>query len=219
MILGIDEASKVPVLGSLYICGALIDNIKKLYGKGITDSKLLPEKKREKLAKIIKKLCKVKMLELTPQKIDQKDGYNLNDKEMIEILKLIKHFSKCHKLDRIIIDCFDHSPEHFMDRMRKIRDKQFPLLQLEKYNIIALHRADAKYKIVGAASILATLKASKNMKRLDKKYKIGSGNPGDPQTIEFLKQHLYELEKYPFIRKSWKTILKLKEIKNESNRI
>ena len=67
--LGVDEAGKGPVIGSLFIVGTLFDEkdlplLKKI---GVKDSKLLPHKKRIKLAEEIHKIAKkMKIIQVTP---------------------------------------------------------------------------------------------------------------------------------------------------------
>ena len=51
LILGLDEAGRGPVIGSLFICGALfeVEDLSKLKEIGVKDSKLLSHKKRIEL--------------------------------------------------------------------------------------------------------------------------------------------------------------------------
>ncbi len=72
------------------------------------------------------------------------------------------------------------------------------------------HKADVKYTIVGAASILAKVSRDNEIKKLKAKYNVdfGSGYPSDPVTMEFTRENF---GKYPFFRQSWDTWTKAKK--------
>lgn len=92
--------------------------------------------------------------------------------------------------------------------------------------IIAEHKADDKYKIVSAASIVAKVTRDRIIDHYKKIYgEIGSGYPSDRVTINYLRNYIKEHGELPEIaRKCWKTsqnmlrsVLKNGEIsKNES---
>ncbi len=81
-----------------------------------------------------------------------------------------------------------------------------------KVQIISEHKADRKYPIVSAASIIAKVERDKEIAELTKKFgDFGCGYPSDSKTISFLKQCLEKLGEYPdFVRKSWKPAKKTK---------
>jgi ribonuclease HII len=72
--------------------------------------------------------------------------------------------------------------------------------------IVSEHKADFKYPVVSAASIIAKVERDKAIQELSEKYgEIGSGYVADPKTIAFLKRWLATHGSYPwFVRKSWK---------------
>ncbi|MFY1645124.1 ribonuclease HII, partial [Methanoculleus bourgensis] len=78
-------------------------------------------------------------------------------------------------------------------------------------DIISEHRADARYKIVGAASVVAKVTRDRAIKDLDEQYgNIGSGYPSDPVTIEFLRGYVRDYgNPPPCARRSWKTVTNL----------
>jgi ribonuclease HII len=77
-------------------------------------------------------------------------------------------------------------------------------------NIITEHKADDKYVVVAAASIVAKVERDQEIAKLKKEYKdIGSGYPSDPKTIQFLKDNHPDLP--DFVRKSWETVHRLGE--------
>ncbi|MEG3055876.1 MAG: hypothetical protein RQM90_07250 [Methanoculleus sp.] len=78
-------------------------------------------------------------------------------------------------------------------------------------DVIAEHRADARHKIVGAASVVAKVARDRAIRYLDEEYGgIGSGYPSDPVTIEFLRRYIRDYGRPPpCARWSWKTVANL----------
>lgn len=78
-------------------------------------------------------------------------------------------------------------------------------------DIISEHRADARYKIVGAASVVAKVTRDRAIRDLDEQYgNVGSGYPSDPVTIEFLRGYVRDYgNPPPCARRSWKTVTNL----------
>ena len=123
LVLGIDEAGKGPVIGSLFIAGALIEEgkIDRLKEIGAKDSKLLTHKKRVELAKKIKKIAKnFIVIEATPAEIDEavdgNNSLNLNWFEAHHIADIINKFNP----DKAIIDCPSPNIEKFKGFVKKL---------------------------------------------------------------------------------------------------
>ena len=68
------------------------------------------------------------------------------------------------------------------------------------------HKADSKFTIVAAASILAKVSRDRVISRLNKKYNIGSGYPSDQKTVNFVRKSVKKNEIPIFVRKSWKPV-------------
>lgn len=85
-----------------------------------------------------------------------------------------------------------------------------------KVEIVSEHKADRKYPIVSAASIIAKVERDKQIAELKEKYgDFGCGYPTDPKTISFLRQCIKKFGEYPdCVRKSWKTAKKVKSEKD-----
>jgi ribonuclease HII len=81
--------------------------------------------------------------------------------------------------------------------------------------IVSEHKADLKYPVVSAASILAKVERDKKISELQNIYgNIGCGYPSDKTTVDFLRHCIIASGDYPeFVRKSWQTA---KRIKNET---
>ncbi|MDD2678492.1 MAG: ribonuclease HII [Candidatus Nanoarchaeia archaeon] len=201
LICGIDEAGKGPVIGDLVVCGVLISNNKSFDGLGV-DSKSISPKKREELFCKVVNLCDkyvIKRIKASDIDCENKKGVNLNTVELIRIAQIINEL----KPDVAYIDCPHPVPEKFTNELRKN-------LINKDVKIVAEHKADSKYSIVGAASIIAKVTRDESIKKIEKDYSviIGSGYPSDPVTKDFVMKYLNgehgELKE--FVRHSWSTI-------------
>lgn len=226
LIAGIDDATKCPVIGSIFLAGVIadeetIENWKKL---GVKDSKLIAFKKREKLAKIIKETAKgFSIKEITPEMIDDK-SFNLNDWEMLTVFKVMKKLQSFKNLQEVYVDNWETTKKGFDRRKKsllkltlkeKLISKKIILnrRKISSINFIPEHRADENYIIVGAASILAKSASDAQYKKYKKKYgNFGSGNPGDSLTRLFVWQH--RSNPLPIIRTSWNTFKVLSQLQN-----
>ena len=80
--------------------------------------------------------------------------------------------------------------------------------------ILSKHKADEKYLIVSAASILAKVCRDNMIEKLkiENNIDFGSGYPSDKKTINFLKKYNFSnLNFNKNIRFSWKTIDNLRK--------
>lgn len=209
IILGIDEAGRGCVIGPLVICGALIEESKIELIKDAKDSKLLTPKKREKLEKKLKENLKdFAIIKISPSEIDKlRDKKNLNKIEIENIQKIINLFNP----DVAIIDSPENNVKKFEKRVREGVRKSDIKIICENY-------ADKKYKIVGAASILAKVERDREIEKIKKEYKIdfGSGYPSDDRTIKFLDEIIRNKKEIPpFVRKSWITVKRLNKKKSQ----
>jgi len=199
LILGLDEAGRGPIIGSLFICGVVFDekDLDKLKEIGVKDSKLLPHNRRILIAKEIKKIAKkYKIVQIKPEEIDKavnkKDGLNLNWLEAHKTALIINELNP----DKAIIDC--PSPN-----INKYKEYLLNLLKNKKIILILEHKAERHYP-VGAASILAKCAREEEMEKIKKKYgNTGPGYTSNEVTQKFVKENF---DKHPEIfRKSWST--------------
>jgi ribonuclease HII len=89
---------------------------------------------------------------------------------------------------------------------------------LEKVKIVSENKADYKYPVVGAASILAKSMRERRVYELGAKFgDFGSGYPSDENTMEFLRKHYKEPALQKYIRHRWATMRNIKttEVKLE----
>ncbi len=206
LLLGIDEAGKGPVIGSMFVAGLVIDeeNLFDLAAMGVKDSKQLPPDRREILAKkIVRIAADQHILEVQPRVIDElRQVMTMNDIMVRCFAQVLVRLSSAH---RAILDAADVNEERFAERIRKASGTSM--------EILAQHRADQNNKVVSAASILAKVKRDQSIQELERSLSctIGSGYPNDPQTIMFLSQWMKEHRELPTCaRHTWATAQRMK---------
>jgi ribonuclease HII len=208
LVAGVDDAGRGSVIGPLVIAGILIDEkeLSKLVQLGVKDSKLLSPSRRESLAIEIKRIAqKHAVVKLSPAEID----------------KVVEKGRKLHKLNRLEAQAMAKVIEILMPDIAyvdasDVLEERFKQQILEylpfKVEIVSEHKADRKYPVVSAASIIAKVERDKAIAELKAKYgDFGCGYPTDPKTLEFLRRCLEDFKEYPeFVRKSWKPAKKIK---------
>ncbi len=124
-VIGIDEAGRGPVLGSLFI-GFSIINVEsledlasyqeKLKTEGVKDSKLLSPKKKKEVYLKLNSLMDIKYAQLTPVLIDDNNakGGSLNELEITAIMQILES----EKPQHIIIDALTSKPEKFAEQLK-----------------------------------------------------------------------------------------------------
>jgi ribonuclease HII len=208
LVAGVDDAGRGSVIGPLVIAGILIDEkeVPKLVQLGVKDSKLLSPSRRESLAIEIKRLAqKHAVIKLSPAEIDKvvEKGRKLHRLNRLEAQAMAKVIELLQP-DVAYVDASDVLEERFKQH----------ILEYLPFNveIVSEHKADRKYPVVSAASIIAKVERDKAIAELKAKYgDFGCGYPTDPKTIEFLRHCLENFKEYPeFVRKSWKPAKKVK---------
>lgn len=205
-ILGIDEAGRGPVIGPLVVCGVLVseDQLELMEKMGIKDSKKVSPKKRNLLARKIKKIAECFVVKISARDIDnmRAKDINLNEIEKIAMMKIIKE----SRAQSVIIDSVDVNPSRLCSEISGVLGPEI--------DIKAEHGADDNYVVVAAASIVAKVERDMEIEKLSRQYRklgnLGSGYPSDPRTKAFLKNFKYD-NMPEFVRKSWATVKKMKD--------
>ncbi|MEM3725775.1 MAG: ribonuclease HII [Candidatus Bathyarchaeia archaeon] len=212
LIAGVDDAGRGSVIGPLVIAGVLMsgEDMPKLVELGVKDSKLLSPQRREKLAAEIRRIAKkYAVIKLSPKDIDAvvQRGVKLHRLNRLEAQTMAKVIEML-KPDVAYVDASDVLEERFKQH----------ILECLPFNveIISEHKADRKYPIVSAASIIAKVERDSEIAELAKKFgDFGCGYPTDPKTISFLQKCLQKTGEYPdFVRKSWKPAKRVKSEKD-----
>jgi len=199
-ILGIDEAGRGPVIGPLVMCGVLIDEEREreLVNIGVKDSKLLQPKIRSMLVKEIHKIAKsIHIQIILPQEIDDALNHPSNDLNKLELQKSVVIILESRP-DKVILDCPSPNTKSYKFNVENSLGKF-------KTKVIAEHKADFNYPVVGAASIIAKVTRDKMIDDLKKKLGVdfGSGYASDPKTVGFLAQNWNKEEFSDIFRKTW----------------
>lgn len=199
-ILGIDEARRGCVIGPMAVSAVLIRNksLKYIRKLGIKDSKKLTSKKREKLAKEIEQ--KVLGFQIILHQPEEIDAGNLNQLDLQSIADLINKF----KPNRAFFDVPTH-PNGITNFINSVQ-----LLIKSKTELFGENKADEKYPVVSAASILAKVRRDEIIENLKKKYgDFGSGYMSDLKTQQFLKKCYQNDKSFPsIVRKKWSSVQK-----------
>jgi ribonuclease HII len=202
LISGVDDAGRGSVIGPLAIAGISLNkkDLPKLMDLGVKDSKLLSPQRRETLAPQIRELAlSCHLVLLSPAEIDKvvETGRRLHRLNRLEAQAMAKVIAVLQP-DLVYVDASDVLPDRFGDHIAE----NLPF----RLEIISEHKADTKYPIVSAASILAKVERDRAISELQKKYgNMGCGYPTDSNTIKFLECWIKKFGSYPdFVRKSWK---------------
>ena len=202
-VCGVDDAGRGPMLGPLIIAGISLErkNIKKLSALGVKDSKKLSPKLREHLyKKIIKIVDDYYIVKISPKSIDASvKKHCLNGLEAKYMAKVVS------KLDADVsyVDSCDVNSTRFGREISTLSDN---------HKIKSFHRADSRFVVVSAASILAKVTRDKAIMKLRKEHNLGSGYPSDSVTVKFVTKYYKKNHEMPkFVRKSWKPVQKIIE--------
>ena len=213
MICGTDEAGRGPCFGPLVVAGVLVQDDSELVKIGVCDSKQLTPKKREQLAPMIQRLVSNYELIVMPAADidDLRKTMTLNDLEVFVYSKIIEKL----KPEVCYVDAVDVKEERFgRDILSHLSYKP---------RIISEHKADERYPVVGAASILAKVTRDEHVRKIAKELEprlslpLGSGYPSDPVTRRFLQTWVSRFGSLPpHVRQSWETCQKL--MKNQKTK-
>ncbi|MBI4173902.1 MAG: ribonuclease HII [Candidatus Aenigmarchaeota archaeon] len=211
IIAGVDEAGRGAVIGPLVIAGVSIDTAKEreLAQTGAKDSKELSPKQRAAIYKKIEAVAKdIVILKIDACKIEtyRKEGINLNQLEAMKFAEIVKLLQP----DQAYADAPDVDASRFARVVGKLVGQPM--------EITAEHKADAKYKVVGAASVIAKVERDRAIEQLKKRYgDFGPGYPSNPITMAWLRDWYAKHHSFPdIVRESWATIADIKRESGQS---
>lgn len=201
-VLGIDEAGRGPVIGSMFIGGFMVDEerLDEVERLGVKDSKKLSGKKRERLAEELREMGEPFLKEIEAEEIDElRKVMSLNEIEIQGFVDVIERSDA----DKVVLDLPEPNAERFIGKLKKDLPHSFA-----EREFVAEHGADDEYPIVSAASIIAKSARENHVEELHAKYgyDFKSGYPHDSPTINFLEKYIeQEGELPPETRRSWST--------------
>ena len=196
VICGIDEAGKGSVLGPMVVSGVSAPDMDMVASTGVADSKTLSRKRRETLYSEITEnfvfACKI----ISAEDIDRLRA-ELSMNEIVaqahaEVIRLLP-------FGTAFVDACDVNAERYGRTVSRYAG--------EGYSIVSEHKADARYPVVSAASVVAKVTRDRCIELLHEEFgDFGSGYPSDPLTIQFLEGYIAEYAMPPSCaRTSWET--------------
>lgn len=226
ILCGGDEAGRGALVGPLVLSLVYVrkSRIHKLPEIGVRDSKLLSKNKRKTLYEDIMEIAdEVKVDKISSEEINEamRNEVSLNALEAMHFAMLFDKSST--NADVLYLDSPDVIAEKFGMRINILASKPTKIFGIKstrkkgvKYtNIIAEHKADSRYPVVSAASIIAKIERDNEMERINRLFNIemGSGYPSDGKTIEVIKKNMKDIELNRYVRAYWKTLSNIKQTK------
>ncbi|MFB6162053.1 MAG: ribonuclease HII [Halococcoides sp.] len=194
MNVGVDEAGKGPVLGSMF--AAAVRGDPAAVPDAVDDSKALDHQRRLELAPAIRERADATaVVEVPVAAIDgDRDMNTLTVEAHADALTGVVSAG-----DSVLHDAADTNAVRFERRIADRLDTDC--------EVRARHGADAEAPLVAAASILAKVRREAHVDRLHEEYgDCGSGYPSDPTTRAFLESFVEANEELPdCARASWQT--------------
>ncbi|KAH9411792.1 ribonuclease [Ordospora pajunii] len=201
-VVGIDEAGRGSVMGYM-VYGALI--MPRGFSEAVEfkDSKKLSSSTRARLFECIKEHKEFEYIYYCnhPDYISEQmlsGDKNLNEISFDSILKILDEITKrCKTVSTVYIDALGDCKE-----CAKKLEMLYP------YNFVVKEKADATFKVVSGASIVAKVMRDSMMLEFGKD--VGSGYPADPDTVKWLNKNINNVFGFPTgVRYSWVTIKRM----------
>ena len=183
LVCGVDEAGRGPLAGDVYAAAVILDPLRPI--DGIADSKKLSEKKRERLAEVIK--ANALAWCIASASVEEIDRINILQASLLAMQRAVEGLSVAPH--QVIVDGL-HCPQLACPAT-------------------AVVKGDSKVVEIGAASILAKTARDAEMRMLDQKYPqyAFSQHKGYPTAL-----HMTLLEQHgvsPVHRRSYAPVKKL----------
>ncbi len=205
---GIDEAGRGPVFGPMVMVALAVDEEaeQKLKWMGVKDSKLLSKELREELFERIREVVldfRVQVVEPSAidHAIDEDENLNLNWLEAEVSAQMLSEL----KPNKAYVDCPSTNPPAYKDYLLSRVSEGVK----KSTEFIVEHKADMKYPVVAAASIVAKVIRDLQVEKIKEETGVdcGSGYMSDPKTQDFLKKYYQKHAKH--FRKSWASYKKV----------
>lgn len=200
-VVGVDEAGKGPVLGSMFAAAVRTPSGVAL-PDGVADSKRLSAARRETLAEAIRAAdgITIAIAEVPVARIDDPatDMNSLTVDAHVTALAGVAEAGDVARCDAADVDA---------DRFGRRVAGAATAAGLGEIDVLADHRADERGGIVSAAGIVAKVARDAHVAELAADHgDVGSGYPGDPATTQFLEDYVETHGRLPdCARTSWTT--------------
>ncbi len=195
-VLGIDEAGRGPVIGPLVLAGVLLEegHQRELRALGVRDSKALSRERRAELLPRIERVAQAVECAILPA--DDLEG-NLTQVELAATARLIAKL----RPERAVIDA--PVGPRAIPAYREALRRRLPFA----CELVVENRADARYPVVAAASIVAKVQRDREILELRARYgDFGWGYPSEPKVQRFLREWYAKHGSFPkCVRARWAT--------------
>lgn len=186
---GIDEAGRGPVVGPLVVALVADEDPRRIARLGVQDSKTLSPKRREELdAKIRAKAAHVEVIEVGPTDLDARMLRQSLNRVEVEIFA---ELGRRVRADRYYLDACDVVEARFGREFLVLLDRGDAPPE-----VVSEHRADGRYALVKAASIVAKVHRDRCIAQVAARLEpqvglpLGSGYSHDVTTRTFLEKYL-----------------------------
>ena len=199
-------------------------SVKKFADIGVRDSKLLTPKRREELYEQIKGVATaIEVGVISAEEINEAmaKGISLNELEASHFAQLFDKVK--HEVGELYLDSPDVIEERFGMRVNMYSKKPTRVVGIRgsrksgvRYTkVVSEHKADVKYPVVSASSIISKVTRDMEIRKLCKASGIdfGSGYPSDFKTIDAVRKNIGNTYVEKNIRRYWKTIGRIKQTK------
>jgi ribonuclease HII len=196
-IVGVDEAGRGSTVGPLVVGAFAVSEsaLPELPRLGVRDSKKLSPARRSEIRAALPALGACRSIALAPRTIDRYVAREeLNDLELFTFARLVRSLAP----DLAIVDACDPDAGRFGRRLSALVGAHV--------DVVARHRADEEFPVVGAASIVAKVRRDRALEGLRQRLgnDLGSGYPSDPRTQAFVESTVRRGEPPPeWLRVSW----------------
>lgn len=202
---GIDEAGRGCVIGPMVIACVAADEADRrwFWANNVRDSKIVPAKQRDELARRIKDRCWFEVRVASPKAIDQAvadRSRTLNGLELEHMAGLLEEFMEAHDGRKAIalVDAPSINAQGFLEKLYVASGWE------DMERLKAKHEADRRDRTVAAASIIAKYERERLISKIKKELGVdfGSGYCHDERAIA----HVKTAQKgAAHVRWSWKT--------------
>lgn len=201
---GIDEAGRGPVVGPLVVGLVAVDDPKVLENLDVRDSKLLRPARRRQLDEGIRRVARVETLAVPADELDRRMArWSLNRVEVDAFASLGRRV----EADAYFLDACDTNAGRFgLEFLAGLKRAPPPP------RVVSEHKADARYAVVSAASIVAKVHRDAAIRDIAARLEpeiglpLGSGYSHDVVTRTFLQRYLEAKGRLPReARVAWST--------------
>ena len=199
-VVGVDEAGRGSLVGELMVAAFAIDEVlePELVRLGVKDSKQLTRAQRERLYWKLTDIGVFAVLPIPPREIDSENVNRLEERRLWDLLTIVfRRVGGPQEVKAIYVDKFGELRETY-SRLRSVGYRG---------SLVVEPKADARYPVVSAASVIAKVIRDRRIDVLRSMYGVrGSGYPADPETRSWAMEVIGSGQRPPIIRYSWSTL-------------